>query len=86
MTLLTALLLGLSQPAAHQPLSMPAAFAKEAPVVCNPDPMKSIGCNAQAATRRTEVASKDAGPCNHDSMKGRACRHQQAVAINESGR
>lgn len=79
MSILTILLLAVSQPAPE----LSAGFGKEAPVVCNPDYMKSIGCNAQARTRRIEVADKGLVPCNHDSLKGRACRTLQTVAQND---
>lgn len=84
MSVLTILLLGLAQPAAPQPLSMSAMFGKEAPTACNPAAIKSIGCNAQAAVRRSDVAAKEAGP-QFRFPSGRACRHQQAVAMNERG-
>lgn len=54
---------------------------------CNPDPMKSLGCVAQAygpAAPRREVQPPIA--CNPDPLKGAACHAHVALARAEARR
>ncbi|MEI6644248.1 MAG: hypothetical protein WCL10_19710 [Novosphingobium sp.] len=75
--LLAALVLALPQPAIDRIALAP----------CNPDPMKSLGCNAQAhapAAPRREAQVPIA--CNSDPLKGAACHAHVALARAEARR
>lgn len=78
--LLASLALAVAQPAFAE------ALVRAAPAPCNPDAMKSIGCNAQRHTPSPSAATAMPLACNPDPLKGAACHAHAAQARAEARR